>query len=178
MIHGLRKNWEKSTMTSLMRMKGMQVLTKGLRDRSEEGFGDDDDEEDSDSGKKSYHCYKSVVLVDDLLRTTTKIISCIIMDGRLGVACEDFGEKCFLPLTRSDLYKRKMGHCYFRFLRQLQGENQQPYEIILSGSVQHQCLLLPLVQMLPSQDHLFVQGVYTVVDRSHRWLDANGNLHR
>jgi hypothetical protein len=180
MIHGLRKNWEKSTMTSLMRMKGMQVLTKGLRERTSSDGVDimADEEEGLDSGKKSYHCYQSLLEVDDLLRKATKVISGIIVDGQLGVACNDLGEECFFPLTRRNLHSQKMGHCYFRFLRDLQGDNQEPHKIVGARTIQQECLLLPLIQMLPPQHDRFVLGVYTVVDRSHRWLNANGNLHR
>ena len=173
MIHGLRKNWETSTMTSLMRMKAMQHLTKGLR-----GGSNDDAAETSDNGKKSYYRYASIVQVDDTLRTARAVISAVIVEGRLGVACEDLGETRFLPLSRRRLHIQKLGHCYFQFVRELKDVDQEPYATLGNTEVQLECLLLPLLQMAPPGDARYVLGVYTVIDRSHRWIDHNGVLRR
>ena len=174
MIHGLRKNWENSSMTSLMRMKGMQQLTKGLREET-----NDDACETGDNEKKSFHRYRAIVQVDDLLlRTATVVISGIIVNGRLGVACEDMGETRFLPLTWGRLHIQKMGHCYFRFVRELKDKNKEPYNALGECEVQQECLLLPLLQMAPPRDAHYVLGVYTVINRSHHWIDINGVFPR
>lgn len=172
MIHGLRKNWEKTTMKTLMRMKGMQVLTRGLNPTDGEGDGE------KESKSKLFHIYRSVVEADDLLRKTDKVISAVVLDGCLGLVCKEFSVPRFVPLSRQDLHSVKMGHHYFYFERGDREDGHGPYQLLVANQIVEYCIMLPLIQLLPFEDESFVSGVYAVIDRSHRYMDAEGNLRR
>ena len=90
--------------------------------------------------------------IDDTLRTAKSVISGVIVEGRLGVACEHLGETLFLSLSRRRLHVQKFGHCYFLFVRELQDADEELYATLGNAEVQLECLLFPLLQMAPAGD--------------------------
>jgi hypothetical protein len=176
-IHGLRKYWERSTINSLMRRKGMQVLVGAMmRDEALNPDGDSDEEEAAGEPKQEpglFKCYKGVGVVDEQLRRGNKVISCMVVGDRVGVACFNaFAEATFVPLTIGQYHLTKMGRHYFKFERE-QGLEYTPLE---AQAIEEVGALLPRIQLCGYDNDLFVRGSYTMVDRSHRHLDREGNL--
>ena len=119
-------------------------------------------------------CHKGTREMNACLRKGNKVISCLVVRNRLGVACRDaLGTAVFVPLTILGQHHRtKMGRHYFKFERdqELACMRFEIQEIVEIG------VLLPLMQLCEYEDPLFIRGSYTMVDRSHRHLDREGNL--
>lgn len=175
MIHGLRKFWCRSTMTSLMRKKGMETLVERMASVSPHVFSfpsEEDDDAPPSKGDKLFHCYRRTDLLDDLLRKTGKAISAIVVGDELGVACFQDNELKFVPLSRGDHFESLMDLEYFKWLRYT---DTQDYAVLDVDSIVVECLLLPLIQpQLDFDDPGFVRSVYAVIDRRHRTLHRDG----
>jgi hypothetical protein len=165
-VHGLRKFWQRSTMNSLMRKKGMQVLVGEMTMDLEDS--DDDDQGKPKQEPGLFKCYKSVPEVDDRIRKTDKAISFIVIEGRVGVASLEFGVPRFVPLDICEFRLTKMGLHYFRFEREVNGT---PYEELDVHQIEEVGVMLPQVQLMEYEQAEFVRSSYTLVDRSHRHLD-------
>jgi hypothetical protein len=201
LMHGLKKYWERSTMKSLMRRKGMQAVKGGkTEDESEEDALYDDDGESSsaasdtatdgndddhqledlevDTGTNLFHCYKSVREIDDTLRRTNKVVSGIVVDGQLGIACIEHGECRFIPINRGALQSFKMDCNYFFFERGDRPEDGAPYQVLDVSRIEEESLFLPRIQVVAFEDPRFVRNTFAVIDRSHRSLDSAGCLRQ
>ena len=170
MKHGLRKFWQRSTMTNLMRMKGLQVLVGAMNeDASNPMLDSDQDDEGAGTPKMEpglYKCYKSTREIDELIRKCKKAISCLVVDDCLGVVCRNAtGEVDFVPLNIGPHDLTKMGRHYFKFERNTE-----------AGRIQEVGIMLPRIQLLEYEDEMFVRSSYTIVDRSHRHLNREGGL--
>jgi hypothetical protein len=174
--HGLRKHWERSTMNSLMRRKGLEVLVGCMQEGSANPMMESDEEDGFGHPKPVpglYKCYRGTREMDACLRKGNKVISCLVVRNRLGVACRDaLGMALFVPLTIGQHHRTKMGRHYFKFERD-QELACTPFEV---EEIMEVGVLLPLIQLCEYEDHLFIRGSYTMVDRSHRHLDREGNL--
>jgi hypothetical protein len=188
MIHGLRKYWQRSTMNSLMRKKGMKIIVGRLAEAWDDSSPDSDGEENDPSeavgnlpgtGVKLFHCYKGTQWVDGLLRNGRDAISAVVVDNVLGLACQDYGETCFVPLTRVDWHSSVMTLDYFEWERETLPPGVDDYSKLDVTQIMSECLLLPLMQQLtPNDDDNFVTSTYAVIDRRHRALDRQGTFRQ
>jgi len=176
--HGLRKFWQRSTMTNMQRMKGLQVVMGSMNEDSsppiEEGNEEEDRNEILEHEPRSFKCYRSLRSVDVQIRNGKKTISCIVVRSCLGVACLNASkEPEFVPLTVGAYNSTKMGLHYFKFKRDLQGTKSGLYD----HPIDEVAVLLPRIQLMDFDNPDFVPGIFTVVDRSHRHLNLEGVLH-
>ena len=175
--HGLRKFWQRSTMTHLQRMKGLQVLVAAMNDDSSKAVMQPDEEEEGEGNPKpepgSYKCYKSIREIDNQIRKGNKAISCIVVDSCLGIAClNSTNDAEFVPLSVGPYHATKMGRHYFKFER----NQDAATNCIKALPIDEVAVMLPRVQLMEYADPNFVPGSYTVVDRSHRHLSREGGL--
>ena len=174
---GLRKFWQRSTMTSMARMKGLQVLVGAMNDRGCCTMMDSDEEDEGGGLPKVeaglFKSYKSVREVDHQIRRGNKAISCLVVDDCLGVACLNATpEVKFVPLSIGPYEMTKMGRHYFHFER-----DQEAECLPLTGKrTQEVGAMLPRPQLVDTEHDHFIPGSYTVVDRSHRHLNREGGL--
>ena len=186
--HGLRKYWERTTMTSLMRKKGMGILVgKMTQIPSELEDASDSDDEVAPVEKRSklFRRHRGTTELDQQLRNSSKVISCIVVDNQLGVACDEFGQTRFVPLTQGHWHTSKMNLDYFFWLREerpmiqgLETADHAMYQVLDLGTIEAECMLLPLIQLLDFNDVGHVRGAYAVVDRQHRALDGEETFRR
>jgi hypothetical protein len=175
--HGLRKFWQRSTMTNLMRMKGLQVLVGAMNEDASNPTMDYDEEEEGVGTSKPepglFKCYKSTREIDELIRKGSKAISCLVVDNCLGVVCLNaMRDVNFVPLNIGPHDRTKMGRHYFKFERDTEVECQ----LLDYGRIEEVGIMLPRIQLLEYEHEMFVRGSYTIVDRSHRHLNREGGL--
>jgi hypothetical protein len=169
MNNGMRRSWELSCMKILMRKKALAFVVDPTVG-TEANLSDDDS-----AGPKMYHSYPCVLVLDDVLRETRIVISCIqIEDGRWGFCHQSSGNDLFSPLSMSDIRLTCCGLNYFVWERQLQEEDEE----LDKDSIVAHGLLLPLLQykLMPA-DPAFITHCYALVASDHRTLDDNGQLY-
>jgi hypothetical protein len=172
-VHGLRKFWQRSTMNNLMRMKGMQVLV-GEMEMDPEECDDDDPGKPPSPEPGLFKCYKSILEVDDRIRTADKAISFIVVGGRVGVACLELGVARFVPVIIGEFLSTKMGLHYFRLQRELRGDAGAAYTELVVDHIAEVGIMLPQIQFHAFSHAQFIRASFTLVDRSHRHLDREG----
>lgn len=169
MLNGMRRNWELSTMKTLMWKKTMQYVL-------DQKVGTADSRADAGKDTKLYHPYASHISdLDDMLRNTKEFISCIqVDDGRWGVVWKSSSVEHFLPLNMSlAAHTHSAGLYYFLWERQL----RVTLELLHGLSIVAHGLLLPLVQCgLNLGDHGFVANCYSLKTEDHRVIDKTGLL--
>ena len=177
-------------MNSLMRRKGMQTVVTHAdvehcdHDQtdqsvdSEHQMGSADHLESVPKGGKVklFHCYKSILEVDDIMWKSKEAMSAIVFGGRLGIACIVLGNPRFVPLIKGNLEGYKMCFHYYFLSRVEREDGGLMYEVLVETDIQEHAILLPRYQLMNSNDPRFVRGTYAVVDKIHRKLDGTGGL--
>ena len=128
-----------------MRKKGMHALVGAMNAKDDQGLEDDDIRPER-APNKTYHCYKRVNEVDDLIRTAISAISAVIVDRRLGVVCKILGTLRFIPLAKGELSSSKMGYHYFLWTGKITPANPNKAELLVPTNIQAVCLMLPRLQ--------------------------------
>ena len=161
------------------------VILNNSDSMEEEGLLEEDNPDDgllpvaatkpaaSSSSGKLFHCYKSVGEVDRILRTSKTAMSTVIVAGRLGIAARDLGQECFIPLAIGALRHSKMD-CHFFFMQlKARSPGSLSYPPLDRAQISIEAIMLPRIQF---EKDPFVRYTFTVIDRSHRTLNTNGEL--
>jgi hypothetical protein len=128
------------------------------------------------TGVKLFHCYKGTQWVDGLLRNARDAISAIVAGNVLGIACQDYGETCFVPVN---WHSSVMTLDYFEWERETLPPGVDDYSKLDVTQIMPECLLLPLMQQLmANDDENCVTSTYAVIDRRHRALDRQGTFRQ
>ena len=169
MLNGMRRNWQMSTMQTLLRKKAMASIvdpTLGTALSPLHGH----------TYTKSYNAYTADIdAVDEMLRNNKKFISCVnVEDGRWGIVWKHSSVEYFFPLVRSEEPHSLLARLnYFIWERALSPvpELLGPLPICAGG------ILLPLLQyQIDIGQDGFVANCYALVCEDHRVVDNSGSL--
>ena len=158
---GLRKGWELSTLSNLLKEKALATLVccdeLGSCGRLEGRLYE-----------KNYHVYKDIAGVPLMLQRAQKPISAVAYsDGTIGVVANFFEEPRFMPLVALDPGISKCGKVYLQWYLD-ESEGTDSYELLDVERITSYVLLLNLLQGSKDYDHPeYESNVYTAILSNH-----------
>jgi hypothetical protein len=157
---GLRKGWEMSTMTKLLKGKALETIL------SSSDMGNDIPPRQ----ERQWFVYPTVAAISNLLVLAEKPISAVRLgNGLFGVVAKFMESPKFIGIETIAVHTEILGLSYYEW-RAIVLDHDAEYQPFVEESVDGHMLLLPLLQNIAPGHVNYQQGIFAAVFSNHTTL--------